>query len=139
MDAKELLSAYAQLGFDSIDTTEKEIAILNYIEQHKETCPEPLYRGIMVDATFKIEVGEKVQFQNLFASFDEDEEVAIEFASRRKKGVVYVLNDAEGLPVYMHTDVCAGETEWLILDREFEVLEVEQSEEYENITLVTIV
>jgi len=118
------LADYAQLGFDGISVDE-EVAIAEYIDEHKEVCPVELYRGMMVDRDFEIEVGEEIEFENSFASFDENQEVAVEFAARRGNGVVLILDGGiEGLPIYMHTDVCFGETEWLIPAQKFVITEV---------------
>jgi hypothetical protein len=118
------LADYAQLGFDGISVDE-EIAIAEYIDENKEVCPVELYRGMMVDRDFEIEVGQEIEFENTFASFDEDIDTAVKFATRRNHGVVLVLDeDIEGLPVYMHASTCAGETEWLIPAQKFVITEV---------------
>lgn len=122
---KELLNQYAQGGFDVI-VTDEEIAIAEYINENQIECPVELYRGVMVDADFEIEVGETLEFENSFASFDEDFEKAKEFALRRAYGVVFVLENPVGLPLYEHADTCWDEREWLILDGKFEVTEVEK-------------
>mgnify|MGYP001172881656 CR=1 FL=1 len=128
MEISEILSNYAQLGFDAINVDE-EMAIADFIEKNQENCPVPLYRGIYVDHDFELAVGDKVDFQNLFSSFDERFEVAQEFADRGAKGVIFVLENPIGLPIYNYTDDTSfGETEWLILDNEYIVKEVEEQD-----------
>lgn len=129
MEATEILTTYAQEGFDVVDADE-ETVIAKFIEKEKEVCPVELYRGIMVDEDYAVEVGDVIEFENLFASFDEDIERAKEFATRKAYGVILVLDGAEGLPVYMHTDaVCDGEQEWLIPDAEYVVTRVDQEDD----------
>ena len=131
------LNNYAQGGFDVLNSDEI-YEIVEYIEANQEICPVELYRGIMV-ADFEVEIGETIYFKEPFASFDEDIEVAEQFATRRGKGVVFILrDDSFGLPVYMHANTCHGETEWLILDVGFVVEAIEQNEENENIIYVRI-
>ncbi|HET7579779.1 MAG TPA: hypothetical protein VFK33_10895 [Bacillales bacterium] len=83
-------------------------------------------RGVMVSEDYSIGVGETVTFENLFASFDEDEGTAREFALRRAYGVLFILEEAEGIPVSEHATTCDGELEWLVADDEFTVTEVEK-------------
>lgn len=133
------LADFAQLGFDAISADE-EIEIAEYIDEHKEVCPVELYRGMMVGSDYEIEVGQEIEFENMFASFDEDVDTAVKFATRRGNGIVLVLErGVEGLPLYMHTDaICAGETEWLIPDGKFVVTEAWEDKEYENVKFIRI-
>lgn len=120
-----ILTNYAQQGFDVIDSAE-ETAIVEYIQEHQQECPIELYRGMMVEEDFEIEVGEIVEFENSCASFDEDMAKAKDFALRIRYGVLYILENPVGLPLYEHADTCWDEQEWLILDGEFEVTDVEK-------------
>ena len=133
------ISDYAQMGFDGISVDE-EMEIAEYIDENKEVCPVELYRGMMVSSDFEIAVGQEIQFKNAFASFDEDANAAIKFATRRGNGIVLVLEKGtEGLPLYMHTDaICAGEAEWLIPAQKFIVTEVWKDGEYENVVFARI-
>jgi hypothetical protein len=136
MEISAILSDYAQLGFDAINIDE-EMAIADFIQKHQETCSVVLYRGIFVDDDFELFVGDKVEFQNLFASFDERFEVAQDFAKRGGKGVIFVLEDPVGLPIYNYTDdTNFGESEWLILDNEYIVSKVEEQDELIIVTIV---
>lgn len=134
MDVNELLDMYAQEGFYAIEEYEEEKVILDYIAEHQEECPIELYRGMMVEDCFEIKVGDKVEFEHEFASFDEDFEKAKEFALRRTYGVVYVLENAVGLPLYMHANTCHDEKEWLI-PGEFVVTYVEEAEDIKIVTI----
>ena len=132
---KEILRQYAQEGFEILDDQEHDL-LVEYIEKEQEECPEPLFRGINVSEDHEISTSEKVRFKEGFASFDENYEVAEEFAKRGAKGIVFELEDAEGLPVYMHTDErCNDETEWLVLGGEFEVIEVEELDEITEVKI----
>lgn len=132
---KEILTVYAQMGFDGI-SLEEETSMAEYIEEHQEECPVELYRGLMTNDT-SVEVGDSVEFTHLFESFDEEYDKAEEFALRRGRGIVYVLDSPIGLPLYMHADTCHDETEWVILDDEYVVQEIVEKEE--NLTVVKIV
>lgn len=132
------LDAYAQLGFDVTDYDDS-LEILDYIEKHGEVCPVTLYRGVM---GIEVEEGQEIRAsKHMFASFDENIETAVEFATRRHSGVVFVLDeDAYGLPVYMHTETCADETEWLIPepDHHYVVVETWTDEDYPNVVFARI-
>lgn len=125
MNIQDMLNQYAQGGFDVTDDAE-ETAIVEYIQEHQQECPIELYRGMMVEEDFEIEVGEIVEWENSFASFDEDFEKAKDFALRIRYGVLYILENPVGLPLYVHADTCWDEQEWLILDGKFEVTDVEK-------------
>lgn len=128
---ERVLHIYGQEGFDNLDT-EKELKIAEYIEKEQTSIPVPLYRGIKTEDDFQ--VGEVVAFENCFASFDENEETAREFAGER--GVLFVIEEGKGMPLYEYISTCFGESEWLILDAEFEVTEVEYEED--GLTIVSI-
>lgn len=133
MKIKDILNAYAQEGFDVTDVND-EMEISNYIQENAEKCPIELYRGIMVDNDYEIEIGDSVEFDNLFASFDEDIEKAKDFATRLSYGVVFILRDPEGLPLYMHANTCHDEQEWLIMNYPYTVINIEK----EDVWYVTI-
>ena len=88
-----------------------------------------LYRGVCTGETH--EVGEIVTVsKNIFESWSEDENIAIEFSKERGSNIsaVYVLwtGNIKGIQLENYS----GEMEWLLESGEYVVDEVEDCEDY---------
>lgn len=137
MDIKQTLIDYQQQGFPVINFDE-QLAILDFIESHSMECPVTLYRGISLDEKKEFHVGDIFKAsKELFDSFTENDQVAADFASRFESGIILVLDETAGLPIYVVTEN-ENEVEWLIPTTEYLVVEVCESEYFENIVMVRI-
>jgi hypothetical protein len=126
----EILEKYQQ-GVQYISSEESE-KIVELIEKEGTFFPFhgfELYRGVCIGEVH--EIGEVITVsKNIFESWSEDENVAIEFSKERGSDVsaVYVLDEGEikGLPLENYS----GEMEWLLQAGEYIVDEVEDHEDY---------
>lgn len=125
----KILEDYQQ-GVQYIDS-EEACEILSIIEKEGTFFPFhgwELYRGVCIGETH--EVGDVISVsENIFESWSEDEDVAIEFSKERGSDIsaVYVLDEGEikGLPLEN-----SREMEWLLESGKYVVDEVEDYEDY---------
>ncbi len=127
---KEILEKYQQ-GVQYI-TDDEAYEILSIIEKEGTFFPFKgfeLYRGVCIGEVH--EIGEVITVSgNIFESWSEDENVAVEFSKERGSDVsaVYVLDEGEikGLPLENYS----GEMEWLLVAGKYIVEEAEDCEDY---------
>jgi hypothetical protein len=125
----KILEDYQQ-GVQYIDD-EECCKIVEIIEKEGILFPfedGPLYRGVCIGETH--EVGDVISVsKNIFESWSEDEDIAIEFSKERGADIsaVYVLSDGQikGLPLEN-----SREMEWLLQAGEYVVDEIENCEDY---------
>lgn len=143
MEIQDILYIYQDKGFEYLSLDEQNF-LREYIEKNSEYCYD-MYRGIVVAKDYHIEVGQKIKFQELFASFTDDWGVAKKFAGHEDiekledwqipHGIIFELEEGQGIEIASITDV-EDEREWLLLDNEYEVIEIEEVEK--NLLLVKI-
>lgn len=112
-------------------TDDEACEILSIIEKEGTFFPFhgfELYRGVCIGETH--EVGDVISVsENIFESWTEDENVAIEFSKERGTDIsaVYVLDEGEikGLPLEN-----SREMEWLLITGKYVVEEIEDCEDY---------
>lgn len=127
---KKVLEDYQQ-GVQYI-TDDEACEILSIIEKEGTFFPFEgfeLYRGVCIGETH--EVGEVITVsKNIFESWTEDENIAIEFSKERGSDVssVYVLDEGEikGLSLENYSN----EMEWLLITEKYVVEEIEDCEDY---------
>lgn len=144
MEIKKLLKDYQALGFRVM--SQEELAFIgDFIAEHSETCPVPLYRGVVLEEEFSREVGDTAEFDEDFASFTEDFDTALSFTRRDFKAaeeylipyaVVYKI-DTKGLPVYIYTKN-ENELEWLLPYAKYVITEIENVEDDPRLKIVTL-
>ncbi len=137
----ELLQAYQDSP--RYISSEEQIQIHDFIMEHGQVCPVELYRGVPNTSGESYEIGQEIRLggNDLFESFTEELDVALDFARQvspaqesNNQPVVLVLENAFGLPLYMHTDG-NRESEWLIPYGDFTVKKIETED---GVTFVTI-
>ncbi len=130
LEEKEILEKYQQ-GVQYISSEESE-KIVELIEKEGTFFPFKgfeLYRGVCIGEVH--EIGEVITVsENIFESWSEDENVAIQFSKERGSDIsaVYVLDEGEikGLSLENYS----GEMEWLLVAGKYIVDEVEDYGDY---------
>lgn len=109
---------------------EEALEIVEYIEQNQIHCPATLYRGVCLGGTLEVGAVINVTDGKYFASWTEEEWVAAEFSKERgaKISAVFQIENESGLPLSDYS----SEMEWLVLDKEYEVVDVEECDGYEG-------
>lgn len=143
----DVLERYQDLGFPYMNTNDQNF-LKDFIKENLEVCPEPLYRGVITTENEfnNFEVGELIDFKELFASFSEDYDIALSFIKHDDTdkeeylipyAIIFQIEDAEGLPLYVYTEN-QNELEWLIADRRFKIKEIEEVEDDEKLKIITV-